>query len=493
MNNRIFRRITEKGGAMAPPLFALEGENPMSEHPTTIVAVATPAGTGGLAVVRLSGPEAFGIAGRVFAGAGLPDKVESHRAVHGTLCWPKEGPANTVWPPGSPVDEVLALPLAAPRSYTGEDSVEFYCHGGQIVADTAAGACRAAGAEPATAGEFTRRAFLNGKISLDQAEAVADLIHAESGLAARAALKQLRGGLDNQLQAIEKPLLGLLASLEGSLEFVEEEGIEVALGTLTREIESAIERIDRLVAMAPAGRLLREGIQVVLAGPPNVGKSSLFNALAGQEHALVDHDPGTTRDVVTARVTRDGIVFVLRDTAGLRRNAGRVEEMGIARTLEEIDKADIVLALHEAGGDDASSTVLASDGVVLRVATKVDQIKGPGTAPLAGKNIVLTSSKERTGLRELWEAMQALAVRFRLHEAASVGAFLNERHRHKLSLCREELNSLLAELSVGQTTPPAEVVGTQLGLILAHLGEISGRVFSERVLEEVFQRFCVGK
>jgi tRNA modification GTPase len=224
-----------------------------------------------------------------------------------------------------------------------------------------------------------------------------------------------------------------------------------------------------------------------------VGKSTLLNALTDQEHALVDHDPGTTRDVVTARVDRGGVVFVLHDTAGLRGDAGRVEEMGIARTLKEIDKADIVLALHEAGADDAVDTFLATNGVVLRVATKVDKMGGPGAAPLAGKNIVLTSSKNRTGLGELWEALEALAIRFRLREAASLGAFLNERHRHKLSLCREELNTLLAELSIEQITPPAEVVGTQLGLILAHLGEISGRVFSERVLDEVFQRFCVGK
>ena len=453
----------------------------MQRGEPTIVAVATPPGEGGLAAVRVSGHEAFKVAARVFSGEGWGPEPAPRRAVYGILRYPIQTETT-----GSVIDQAIALPFKGPHSYTGEDTVEFFCHGGRVVANLVVAACRAAGAEPAPAGEFTRRAFLNGKLSLDQAEAVADLIHASSDLAARAAVRQLLGGLDDQLAAIESPLLDLLAHLEGALEFTDDEEITVAEDEVRAVLDEALARLDRLVALAPAGRLLRDGIHVVMAGPTNVGKSSLFNALLEEDRAIVDDEAGTTRDVVSARLHRDGTVFVLHDTAGLRADPGRIEGLGITRTRRQVAEADLVLALAVAG--EPAPALAVPDGIpVVRVWTKADLVAGFS----AGTGEVAVSSPSGDGLTELWRAVDAVVAGFQLEEALALGVVLNERHLHKLSGCRDELARLRAEVENGN--PGDEIVGSLLAPILGGLGEVSGRVFSEHLLENVFKRFCVGK
>jgi tRNA U34 5-carboxymethylaminomethyl modifying GTPase MnmE/TrmE len=346
----------------------------------TVVARATPEGEGGLAVVRLSGPQALAIASRVFRGAGYgqgsgepgpgPDPAAPgdsvapgagegsrkdsgptpRRAVYGIFHEPVD--AQHEDPQAlAVIDESLALWLPGPHSYTGEDTVEFFCHGGRQVTAAVVRACQKAGAVAAAPGEFTRRAFLNGRLSLDQAEAVADLIQAGSEQAARAAVAQLRGGLDAELGALEWPLLDLLVRLEGSLEFSDDDSDEAVVDAaeIRLVLSEALDGVDQLLTLAPAGRLLREGVHVALAGAPNAGKSSLFNRLVGSDRALVDAEPGTTRDIVTAPVRRGGRLYVFHDTAGLREPAGRVESMGIARAREAADQADLVLVLAALG------------------------------------------------------------------------------------------------------------------------------------------------
>ncbi len=448
----------------------------------TVVAVATPEGEGGLAVVRLSGSEALSVAGQVFEGARFGPDMESHRAVYGILFSTTKSKETSY-----PIDQVLALPLLAPHSYTGEDTVEFFCHGGRMVARMVVAACRTAGARPAGPGEFTRRAFLNGKLSLDQAEAVADLIHAESEAAATGAIRQLLGGLDEQLEAIEKPLLDLLSRIEGSLEFVEEEETSVPTEETRETLKNAAARIDELVAMAPAGRLLRQGIHVVLAGPPNVGKSSLFNALLEEDRAIVDSDAGTTRDVISSRVERGGTMFVFHDTAGLRDDPGRVEKMGIDRTWKKVNEADLVLLLS--GPDEpAVNPDEPFEAPVIRVKTKADLEKYHKPNK---DNMLSVSSISGLGLPELWAALDLAVKGFRLKEAMTMGVVLNERHLHKLATCRSDLEALIHEMETG--APGDEVIGTMLSAVLGQLGEVSGRVFTEQLLESVFQRFCVGK
>jgi tRNA modification GTPase len=454
----------------------------------TIVALATPEGEGGLAVVRVSGPGAVDVARRVFKSRKFGSNPVSHVAVYGILGFPNDYITDSY----EPIDQVLALPLLAPASYTGEDTVEFFCHGGRAVARQAVAACRAAGARPATPGEFTRRAFLNGRMSLDQAEAVADLIHAESRQAARAAMRQLLGGLNQQLTAIEGPLLDLLSQLEGSLEFLEEEEVGVSAELIVQILKQSITHIDDLLVLAPAGRLLRDGVQVVLTGPANVGKSSLFNALVQEDRAIVDEEAGTTRDVVTAAVEKGGTRFVFHDTAGLRDEAGRVEKMGIDRTLKAAGEADIVLELFEASAGRTMSRVVNEAVAVIPVMTKVDVISEPDPDP----DVVQTSSVDGRGLPQLWSLLQEVVAGFGLNDAVAMGVVINERHHHRLEECRSNLAVLLAEFteaSGGTVGPGDEVVGSMLSSILSDLGEISGRVFSEQLLESIFSRFCVGK
>ncbi len=445
-------------------------------HETTIVALATPEGSGGLAVVRLSGPEAVPLARRVFRSRRFAAGPASHAAVPGLLHHPDD--------PSRPVDRCLALAFLAPRSYTGEDTVEFHLHGGRAVARLAVAACREAGALPAAPGEFTRRAFLNGKLSLDQAEAVADLIAAEGEQAARGALNQLRGGLARELAAVEAPLLDLLARIEGSFEFLDEDEFDVPAAAIAADLGGAVARIDRLLAMAPAGRLLRDGVQVVLAGPVNVGKSALFNALVGEDRAIVDDEAGTTRDVVSARVVRDGVVYVFHDTAGLRDEPGRVESKGIVRTRQQVAEADIVLAI----ADDEPRAMDAGEAAVIAVRSKADL----APAAVSGEGTVATSAVTGEGVEALWTRVAAVTAERRLGDAVALGVVLNERHAGRLQASRAELADL-AELARAEAPPGPEVLGSMLASILASLGEVSGRVFSEQLLNTVFNKFCVGK
>ena len=448
----------------------------------TIVALATPEGEGGLAVVRLSGPEAFAQAKQVFESRHFGQDVESHKAVYGILFSLNDNDGTSY-----PIDQALALPLRGPNTYTGEDTVEFFCHGGRMAARMVVAACRKVGARPAGPGEFTRRAFLNGKLSLDQAEAVADLIHAESEASARGAIRQLLGGLDGQLSAIEDPLLMLLSRIEGSLEFVEEEEVAVPCEEIIGSLKDAHRKVDELLVMAPAGRLLREGIHVVLAGAPNVGKSSLFNALLEEDRAIVDGEAGTTRDVVSARVVRDGRVFLFHDTAGLREDPDRVEKMGIDRTWKKVNEADIVLLLSESSDPDPE-WLPGCEVPVIPVRTKTDLNNDNNHKT---DNELGVSSHTGQGMNDLWSALDLVVQGFRIQEAVSMGVVLNERHLHKLSTCGSDLQILIHELETG--APGDEVTGTMLSSILSQLGEVSGRVFTEHLLESVFQRFCVGK
>lgn len=441
-------------------------------------------------MVRLSGPDSLKIAMSVFR-PGFGSEVKSHQAVYGILEWPDE--KNSTQPDANgAIDQVIALPMLSPNSFTGEDTVEFFCHGGTIVSRLVVSACRLAGARPATAGEFTRRAFLNGKMSLDQAEAVADLIHAESDMAARAAIRQLLGGLNSQLSAIEKPLLELLARLEGGLEFLEEDHAGVDSAEIACVLSESMGGISRLLELAPAGRLLRDGIHVVLKGLPNVGKSSLFNELVGSDRAIVDGEAGTTRDVVSERIVHHGQVFVFHDTAGLRETPGRIESKGIERTHEAVRSADIILSLS-VSEEHREPTEMPSALATISVLTKCDLLNNSAVEKQSSKGVICTSSATGFGLDKLWEELEISVKKYDLDKAISLGVVINERHRFKLENSRLELGHLLDEFSDPESLPGDEVVGTLLASILSQLGEISGRVFSEQILESVFSRFCVGK
>lgn len=452
--------------------------NGNSDHDgATIAAVTTPPGPAGLAAVRVSGPDALEVARRI---ASLPAEAlapgSSHRARLAVVRRPGGDEA---------LDQVLVLPMHAPGTYTGEPVVEFFCHGGAVPASLVLEACLAAGARQAGPGEFTRRAFLNGRLSLDQAEAVADLIHADDRLSARAALARLRGGLREEVAAAERPLLDLLSRLEGSLEFAESDDVAVPRDGAVESLATAADALDRLLADADAGRRVRDGVRTVLAGPVNAGKSTLFNTLLGRERALVDADAGTTRDVVTARLELGGVTFRLHDTAGLRDEAGRVEAAGMARTREALAAADLVLWLRPLD-DPAVPEPPETDAVILTVAARADLAPNAVTP----RGALRVSARTGEGLPALRAAMVDAVQADRMHEVARAGRALARRHRERL----EEARTALAEVhDAAVDGAPDEVVATLLAGALQSLGEVTGRVFSERLLGEVFSRFCVGK
>lgn len=445
----------------------------------TIVAPATAAGAAGLAVVRLSGNHALDIGGRLFEGADLRQS-KSHRAHHGWV--------RTVQ--GEHLDEVLALVLRRPHSYTGEDTVEFSCHGSQQVVDELVEAAIAAGARLAEPGEFTRRAFLNGKLDLAQAEAVADLIDSNTRAARRAALEQLRGRLSARVESTRQDIMDVLADFEASIDFVEEALEFYDRKEVARRLRSSIEDVEALIATAADGLMLRSGVRVCLAGAPNVGKSSLFNRLVQEQRSIVTEHPGTTRDVVSEVIRLGGATFILEDTAGLRDDADDpVEVLGVERSWATHAAADIIVFVL-----DATRNLLPVERRVLDaldpersviVWNKIDLL-----ATAEETNGLRVSARTGEGLDELLRAVQQHSRLRGLSLQNDALVAINQRHRESLERARQAL--LESERSMQASEFP-EVLATDLRAAVSALGEVSGESVTESILDAVFSRFCIGK
>jgi tRNA modification GTPase len=436
----------------------------------TIVAVATPRGQGAIGIVRISGPEALAVARRL--APRLP--VEPT-------------PRHAYWTPlisgdGGPMDEALALYFAPGASTTGEPVVELHSHGSPRVQSLLLQGLVAEGrARLARPGEFTQRAFLNGRIDLARAEAVADLIAAEGEAAVRAAAAQLAGALGDALRTVRHLLSELQADLEALLNFPEE-AAEVEPGIGDRLSRSRVE-LGRLLATARTGRLLRRGASVVLAGPVNAGKSSLFNRLVGEERALVDLEPGTTRDVLEARGELEGLPVTWVDTAGFRDSPGRVEALGLERARTAIRSADLVLLVLPCGTPEPERSHWRGElGAVtsLPVASKSD-LAGAGQ----GEGLPV-SALTGDGLDSLRRSVLEVLRGGGLADSA---AQISERHAEALGRAEEALEQAEGALAGNAL----EVVAGEVGAALQALGEITGETASEEVLAAIFSRFCIGK
>ncbi len=438
---------------------------------STIVAIATGPAAGGIGIVRLSGPQAL-VAARALAPS-LPSSPQPRHAYF----------TRFVADDGAVLDEGLALYFAAPRSFTGEDVVELQAHGApRLLSLLVERALRVEGVRLATAGEFTRRALLNGRLDLSRAEAVADLIAAESEAQVRAAAAQLSGELSTRLERVREPLLSLRAEVEGSLDFPEEtEGEEV---DVSARLDAALREVRSLLADAKRGALVRRGARVVLYGPVNAGKSTLFNALVGASRALVDAEPGTTRDTLEARVELHGLAVTLVDTAGLRDGAGRIEALGIERARGAISGADVaVLVLPPDAGDADARAWRAEvdDSRRLEVVGKADQaIRNAST-----ETLMSVSGLTGLGLDALRDA---LAVRL---GAGAAAAALSTSERHLTALT--ELEVALSRARSAHEVATLEVVAGELHLALEALSELTGEDASTALLDAIFQRFCIGK
>ncbi len=437
----------------------------------TIAALSTPPGEGAIAVVRLSGPEALTIAGKIFRGA----TPQPRRAVFGRIV-----DAEGV------VDEVVLTTFSAPASYTGEHVVEIGCHGGVLVSARVLQTALEAGARAAGPGEFTQRAFLNGKMDLTQAEAVMDLIRAQTPLAARAAAEQLAGRIGAEILAIREAILDVVAHVEAYIDFPDEDIDPDTGAALLGRIGAARERIARLLATAHEGRILREGVRLAICGRPNAGKSSLLNRLAGYERAIVSPTPGTTRDTIEEVLNLRGIPFRVIDTAGLRETPDAIEREGVRRAREAVEAADVVLRVIDATEAGALEDPAVADAEMI-VLNKCDLATGtpPGTPP----GLFAISCATGAGIDTL---VDALAARVRTEPAAPRDslAAVNARHQACLKRAAAALAAAAEKLSAGEAP---EFLALDLREALAAAGEVVGVVDTDDILGRIFGSFCIGK
>lgn len=449
----------------------------------TVAAISTPPGRGALAVVRVSGPDSVLIATRL----GLPEEA-ARVARHGTLRHPDTD---------QPVDDVVVVRFSGPASYTGEDMLEISCHGGSLAPQLVLEAVCAAGARLAEPGEFTRKAFLNGKIDLLQAEAILDLIEARSPAMHQAALFQLDRGLSRRIEELREELLNLQGVIAYDIDFPEEDDGPVPAAQIDETAGRLFGGLSRMLELAPEGELLRDGALTVIAGRPNSGKSSVFNALLGFARAIVTEEPGTTRDAIEALISVDGYPFRLVDTAGLREDAGRIEGMGIEVARGYLQRADLVLLCVEADrapGEDEVGFVreFTEEGtsrvVVLR--TKADVCQGETRGMVSEPTLELpVSALTGEGLPELRTALlERVYAGIRGDEETPVVT----RARQVDCLVRARTDVAAFQEARGQGLP-AEISGTHVQDATLALEDLLGAVSTEDVLDRVFSAFCVGK
>ncbi|MFZ5876848.1 MAG: tRNA uridine-5-carboxymethylaminomethyl(34) synthesis GTPase MnmE [Nitrospirota bacterium] len=455
----------------------------------TICAIATAPGEAAIGVIRLSGPGAVAAADRVLrlqSNQSLKSLEDRYVAFGHAI----DESHNGI------VDEVLVTLMRAPKSYTREDVVEISCHGGPHVLKRIMSLLLAPGVRLAQPGEFTRRAFMNGRIDLAQAEAVMDLIRAQSDAGARAAVAQLRGGLSAAIRPLQERLVGLLVEIEASIDF-SEEGLEfLPREALTVSVDEARREIRRLLATADRGRIAREGASVVIAGRPNVGKSSLLNVLLRENRAIVTPIPGTTRDTIEEAADLGGITVRLSDTAGVRRTADPVEVEGIRRTNDAVAGADLILAMFDGSeplaDDDHAVLAQLKDRSVIAVANKADLAQRADISAisqaLGGQPVHALSTHTHQGIETL---TKEIATRLNGGVATTEGAFVTKlRHVEALNRAESALAHLHATVA---ERGPHECIAMDLRGAVEALGEILGTVTTDDVLNEIFSKFCIGK
>ena len=455
----------------------------------TIAAIATPVGEGGINIIRISGSEAVPIASALFQpqGGQKVTDLKPLRVVYGNLIDPANGQA---------VDEVLLIRFRAPHSYTGEDVIEIHGHGGAYVSSKTLQLVLDQGARAAEPGEFTRRAFLNGRLDLSQAEAVADIIHAASDKALTSALAQLQGQLSKKLNTLYDALVQVLAQLEAAIDFPEE-GLEFTQKQqLNERVQSTGAEIEKLVDSYRQGKIYREGLRVALVGKPNVGKSSLLNALLQEDRAIVTPHPGTTRDTLEERVRIKDIHITIVDTAGLRHQPGEIEQHGIERTRHALAQADLALVIfdgsHALDTNDAMLIKEVADKKKLVLLNKSDltlQIDESSLLKQLGeKQAIDVSATKGKGIDALKNALYLFTQKGKTSGESIV--ITRERHRQALAQAQESLTRVSQSL---QEDRSEDLIAVDLNSALEHLGGILGKTFVDDLLDQIFNDFCIGK
>lgn len=468
----------------------------------TICAIATPIGEGGIGIVRLSGPHALVVASRVVRlRSGRPlSSISSHTLHLADLVIPaldgqeEMRPGHDRTPVSGLLDEALVVYMKAPRSYTAEDVVEIQSHGGALVLGTVCRVCVESGARMAEPGEFTKRAFLNGRLDLSQAEAVLDTIRATSSAGLNIAQRQLRGDLAREVEQARTSLLTVLAHVEAGIDFVDEDISFVQRDELARIVRDACAVVQKLEATAQEGRILREGARVVILGRPNVGKSSLLNCLLREERAIVTTVPGTTRDVIEESIVLDGALVHLVDTAGVRETDDIVEQEGIKRTRVAQGEADLLIVVVDGSvpltSDDRDLLSAVKDRKHMVVLNKADLADAfESDTALAGISSYRISAKTGLGVEKVKSALRAQLVPGGIEATESI-MVTNVRHRDALRRAGESLNQALDSVRCGMA---GELVSIDVRAAADALGEITGAITTDEILGRIFSEFCIGK
>ncbi|MGA2244236.1 MAG: tRNA uridine-5-carboxymethylaminomethyl(34) synthesis GTPase MnmE [Verrucomicrobiota bacterium] len=460
----------------------------------TIAAIATPLGEGGLAVIRLSGPQALAVADKVFQPAGKhslrPSAAPTHTIQFGKIV---RG--------GQIVDEVMLAVLRAPRTFTREDTVEISCHGGVLPAKLVLDTLLEGGARPAEPGEFTRRAFLNGRLDLAQAEAVADLIHSRTELALAAANEQLAGRLSQRINRLRDELMLALAHVEAHIDFPDEDIGPDTKAQLLRRLTGGIDFMDELLATANEGQILRRGIRAAIVGRPNAGKSSLLNQLLGRDRAIVSPIPGTTRDTIEETANLRGLPVVFIDTAGLREARDELEREGIRRSRESLRQAELILHVLDASQSMtdtdqqylaefvAKKRILIRNKMDLPVKLDLSEYLAAGQSSLAPPPVVDVSCLSGAGIESLKDTIKNLCWSGGI-QAEMLQVAINARHQDALNRARAAARQAAAALAADASL---ELVAMDLRIAANAVGEIVGKTTTEDLLDSIFSTFCIGK
>lgn len=455
----------------------------------TITAIATARGRAALAIIRTSGPQAIDVVDRRFRGTKLAEQ-DSHTAHVGYL----------LDEDGEEIDQVVVTLFRAPHSATGEDVVEVSCHGGDFAPQMVLESLIAHGARMAEPGEFTQRAFLNGKMDLAQAEAVADLIHASSSMAHRVSLQHLRGRYSDRLDALREELLELCAFVELELDFAEEDVDFADMDRLRTLLDRAESLLDELLSTTQTGEKLRDGVRVVIGGRPNAGKSTLLNALVGRDRAIVSPTPGTTRDEIEAEAEINGLRYRFVDTAGLRDTSDQIEAEGVRRAEQSIQEADVLLYVYDlAVGLDSEEIAFLRDVTAsaqlaaLLVGNKADLVDDVPAAEIDAIPAMKLSAErgvDDAGEVEPLTEWLIETVTDRLSRSDASAVVMNRRHRQHLQNARDAVRSAQQALDAGVS---GDMLTLDLRAALHELGAITGEITNEDVLDQIFSRFCIGK
>jgi tRNA modification GTPase len=468
----------------------------------TICAVATPVGEGGIGIIRISGPDSLSIASRfIRIRSGLPlCTIESHRLHLADILRVDASVSDASLRVLAPIDEALVVYMKAPRSYTAEDVIEIHAHGSQAVLAMISESCVQAGCRLAIPGEFTKRAFLNGRLDLSQAEGVLATIKATSEQSLAIAQRHLRGDLKKEVDQLRSRLLAMLAQLEAGIDFVEEDIEFVGRDELKKALRETADVVGAALNSSRTGRVLREGARVVIVGRPNVGKSSLLNRLLGDSRAIVTNIPGTTRDLIEETVHFDGCTLSLVDTAGLRDTSDEIEREGMRRTEEAVRDADLLIIVIDANDlaqvapifdipmFDGRKFVVVLNKIDLLTSGQVEGLSAYLSLPDDVVSLPI-STVTGEGLKTLREIITD-RVGLRILEPAQSVTITNIRHQEILLRCRDYLAKALESIESGT---PQECVGVDLRGAADALGEITGAITSDEVLNRIFSQFCIGK